>query len=210
MMGYFSAWRALPRAQAVLLGLLGLAVAIANVGQPYPDVAPLHHVPTVLLVLAGPLMLRRWPLSTGSLGALVAFFLLHTLAGRYTYSNVPYDAWAIALTGHDVTGSFGLERNGFDRLVHLAFGLLWTLPFAEIVQRHGGLGRVASLSMAFLFVGAGSAAYEVFEWLLTMVVAPGMAESYNGQQGDMWDAQKDMALAMGGSLAACLWPRKRR
>lgn len=210
MMGYFSAWRALPRAQAVLLGLLGLAVAIANVGQPYPDVAPLHHVPTVLLVLAGPLMLRRWPLSTGSLGALVAFFLLHTLAGRYTYSNVPYDAWAIALTGQDVTGSFGLERNGFDRLVHLAFGLLWTLPFAEIVQRHGGLGRAASLWMAFLFVGAGSAAYEVFEWLLTMVVAPGMAESYNGQQGDMWDAQKDMALAMGGSLAACLWPRKRR
>ncbi|MEM1249606.1 MAG: DUF2238 domain-containing protein, partial [Acidobacteriota bacterium] len=51
---------------------------------------------------------------------------------------------------------------------------------------------------------AVSALYEIFEWLLTIVVAPGYAESYNVQQGDAWDAQKDMALALLGSALA--WP----
>jgi putative membrane protein len=42
--------------------------------------------------------------------------------------------------------------------------------------------------------------YEVFEWMLSIVLSPEDAESYNGQQGDYWDAQKDMALAFVGSL----------
>ena len=49
-----------------------------------------------------------------------------------------------------------------------------------------------------------SAVYEIFEWLLTVIMAPQHAEAYNGQQGDLWDAQKDMALAFVGSLCASL------
>ena len=47
--------------------------------------------------------------------------------------------------------------------------------------------------------------YELFEWLLTIVMSPEQADNYNGQQGDAWDAQKDMALAMIGStvMAVC-------
>ena len=56
---------------------------------------------------------------------------------------------------------------------------------------------------ALLFFGAASALYEIFEWLLTLLVAPDMADAYNGQQGDPWDAQKDMALAMAGAAIAC-------
>ena len=52
---------------------------------------------------------------------------------------------------------------------------------------------------------ASSAAYELFEWLLTLFMAPGTAEAYNGQQGDIWDAHKDMALALAGSVGAALW-----
>ena len=54
-----------------------------------------------------------------------------------------------------------------------------------------------------LVVLSASAVYEIFEWLLTVVMAPQHAEAYNGQQGDLWDAQKDMALSFGGSLCAC-------
>lgn len=202
MTGYLETWRTMPSVQRLMLAVLAAAVVLANIDQPYPEIAPLQHVPSVLLILAAPLLLGRFPLSNRSVAALTAFFLLHTLAGRYTYSNVPYDTWAKSLTGHTVSAPLSLQRNEFDRLVHLSFGLLWVGPFAEVMRRHAGLGRRASLWTALLFVGAFSAAYEIFEWLLTLLVAPGMADDYNGQQGDPWDAQKDMALAIAGAVVS--------
>ena len=118
---------------------------------------------------------------------------------------MPYDEWAQTLTGRTISGAFGLARNGYDRLVHMAFGLLWVLPFAEAMRRHAGMKRRASLWTAFLFVGAVSAMYEIFEWLLTIVLAPELANDYNGQQGDVWDSQKDMATAIVGAGIAALW-----
>jgi putative membrane protein len=47
-----------------------------------------------------------------------------------------------------------------------------------------------------------SAFYELFEWVIAMSLAPGAAEAYNGQQGDIWDAQKDMATATAGAILA--------
>jgi putative membrane protein len=188
---------------------LAIALVLANVGQPYPEIAPLQHVPTVVLLLAAPPLLRRWPLSDGSVACVLAFLLLHTLAGRYTYSNVPYDAWMRALTGLSIDRTFGVVRNDFDRLVHFAFGLLAIRPYAEAARRYGGMHARAALVSAFLFVGTVGALYEIFEWLLTMALAPDMADQYNGQQGDMWDSQKDMAIAMLGGLIASAWLLRR-
>jgi putative membrane protein len=210
MASYFRAWQALPPRQLMLLLLLILALVLANIRQPYPDLAPLQHIPTVLLLVAAPLLLRRFPLSDAAVASLTGFFLLHTLAGRYTYSNVPYDDWARALTGHDISATFGLARNDFDRLVHLSFGLLWVAPFAEAVERHATLPRRAAIMMAFLFVGAFSAVYEIFEWQLTLLAPAGLADDYNGQQGDPWDSQKDMAMAILGATAASFWTLFRR
>jgi putative membrane protein len=81
-------------------------------------------------------------------------------------------------------------------------GVLAVPVYAEASERHAGAGRRAALWNALLFVGMVSAAYEIFEWLLTMVVAPDMAADYNGQQGDPWDAQKDMAMAIVGAVLA--------
>jgi len=200
----------LPASQLRMVVALSIAVALANVRQPYPDIAPLQHVPTVLLILTAPLLLRRWPLSDGSVACVLAFLLLHTLAGRYTYSNVPYDVWGRALLGVSIDRTFGLVRNDFDRLVHLSFGLFAIRPFAEAARRYGGMGRKAAILSAFLFVGAVSALYEIFEWLLTIVLAPGMADEYNGQQGDIWDSQKDMAIAMVGGALVSVWMALRR
>ena len=65
------------------------------------------------------------------------------------------------------------------------------------------MAAIVSIGFA-LSVGA---LYEIFEGLLTLMVAPEMADGYNGQQGDMWDAQKDMGLAFVGSLLAAGWVR---
>ncbi|CAN5131981.1 DUF2238 domain-containing protein [soil metagenome] len=202
--------RALPAAQKAMLASLLLAVALANIAQPYPDLAILQHIPTVLLVLAAPWLLRRWPLSTGSVAALWTFWLLHTIGGRYIYSYVPYDDWARALTGGTISGAFGWPRNEYDRLVHFAFGLLWTLPIREVLVRWHGVGRGLGLFVAFAIIGLSSALYEIFEWLLTLLAAGDTADYYNGQQGDLWDAQKDMALAQVGSLGALSWSLRRR
>lgn len=192
-----------------MVGVLAVAVFAANLWQPYPEIAPLQHLPTLVLLFASPWLLGRWPLSDRAVGALVAFLLLHTLAGRYTYSNVPYDAWGRALTGGSIDATMGWSRNNFDRLVHLAFGLLWVTPVAEVMRRYAHAGWRTSLWFAVLFVGCVSALYEIFEWLLTMLLAPGMAEAYNGQQGDVWDAQKDMAIAMLGASLAGFWSARR-
>lgn len=187
-------------AQRRLLGLLLALLVVAQIDQPYPEVALLQHLPTMLLLIAAPTLLRRWPLSTPAVACIVVFLALHTLGGRYAYSNVPYDDWARVLTGMTLSDSFGWTRNHYDRLVHFAFGALSIVPVAEVARRWGGMGRRGALVAAIGWVLALSCLYEIFEWLLTLVAAGETADRYNGQQGDMWDAQKDMALALLGAL----------
>jgi putative membrane protein len=196
-------------AQRRLLGALLILLLLAQIEQPYPEIALLQHIPTMLLLVAAPALLRRWPLSTPALACIVAFFALHTLGGRYAYSNVPYDAWARALTGTSLSDAFGWNRNHYDRLVHFAFGALSVIPVAEIARRWGGLGTRGAALTVLGWVLAISSLYEIFEWLLTIVAAGETADRYNGQQGDVWDAQKDMALAALGAILVLLVQRRR-
>lgn len=198
-----------PPAQRRLTGLLLVLLLLAQIDQPYPEVALLQHLPTMLLIVASPWLLRRWPLSTASVACIVAFMALHTLGGRYAYSNVPYDDWARALTGTSLSEFFGWTRNHYDRLVHFAFGALSVIPVAEVARRWGGLGPRAAGLAALGWVLAISALYEIFEWLLTIAAAGETADRYNGQQGDIWDAQKDMAFATLGAIMAMVLTRRR-
>lgn len=197
-------WRALGPAKTRALIALGLMLVLAQIGQPYPSTAWLHHLPTALLVIAAPSLLRRWPLSDGAVVALVLFFALHTLGGRYTYSNIPYDEWARAFTGHEINALFGWQRNHYDRLVHFAFGALFYAPVRECVLRYSKASRLLATLFAFGFVLSVGALYEMLEGLLTLMADPAIADDYNGQQGDMWDGQKDMALALLGAIIAAL------
>lgn len=183
-----------------MLGALALLLAAAQIDQPFPEVAPLHHGPTLAMLIAAPFLLRRWPLSDGSVLCLVLFLALHTLGGRYTYSNLPYDAWFEALTGQEIAAS----RNMYDRFVHFAFGVLAVRPAFEWTIRYARSSRGLARAIAVGAVIVLGTLYEIFEWLLTLVAAGPLADDYNGQQGDIWDAQKDMALALGGALAAAL------
>lgn len=201
-------WLDIPRCQRIAFVALLALVVLANIDQPYPALAPLHHLPTLALIGLAPWWLRRWPLSDGAVFSLLGFFALHSVAARWTYSYVPYDAWAHALTGTTVNELFGWSRNHFDRLVHFAFGTLLVAPLAEWLKPVLPTVRLRLCAVIILLLAA-SAGYELFEWLLTLFMAPDAAEAYNGQQGDMWDAHKDMVLALAGSLVAGLWIRRR-
>src|SRR3546814_6219625 len=152
-----------PPTQRRLPGLPLALLLLAQFYQPYPEVALLQHSPTALLLVAAPWLLRRWPLSTASVACIALFLALHTLGGRYAYSNVPYDDWARALTGASLSDAFGWTRNHYDRIAHFAFGALSVIPVAEIARRWGGLGRRGAALTVLGWVLAISCLYEIFE-----------------------------------------------
>jgi putative membrane protein len=188
-----------------MLAALAALLLLVQIRQPYPEIAWLQHVPTAVLLVFAPFILSRRPMSNASVACVAFFFALHTLGGRWTYTNMPYDQWARALSGHTLSELFGTTRNHYDRLVHFSYGALAVLPVREALARHAGLTPRVALYIAVECVLAVSALYEIFEWLLTLALAGPLANEYNGQQGDMWDAQKDMALAALGAALSAAW-----
>lgn len=145
---------------------------------------------------------RTAPFSNASYLLLFAFGVLHEIGAHYTYSEVPYDAWAQALTGHTVSEALDLSRNHFDRLVHFAFGLLLFRPVQEYVESSGPLPGHARYLYPVALLAAMSTVFELFEWWAAEIFGGDLGQAYLGMQGDVWDAQKDMALALLGSLLA--------
>jgi putative membrane protein len=193
---------AIPRAQWLLIALIAVGISLSAWGAVYPPNTWLQVGPIAVFLIAAIPLLNRWPLSTISVLCLAGFLILHLLAARWTYSDVPYVEWVKWVSGVDIDQALGFNRNMFDRLVHFGFGALFFAPLFELFGRHANQGRRMAAYSAVMFVLGGSAAYEVFEWLLAVVMSPEAAEAYNGQQGDMFDAPKDMAMAALGALIA--------
>ena len=195
-----SGLRSLPIAQRWMLGAIALGVPASAIGALYPSNTWLQVGPVVLLLPLAIMALRRWPLSSAAAGCIAGFVLLHLIAARWSYSFVPYHEWFKALGLGNQDTVTGFQRNNFDRLVHFTFGLLAVLPFSEIAARYGGVGARQALFGAVLFVLAVGGLYEIFEWSLTMALSPVDAGAYNGEQGDRFDSQKDMAVAALGAM----------
>ena len=145
-------------------------------------------VPLILLAA------RHYRLSSLSCTLVTVFLLLHVVGSHYTYSEVPL--------GFTLQHWFDAERNMYDRLVHFSFGLLLAYPFQEVFMRattvNGGWTYVLPLQgvMSFSFT------YEIIEWRVAERVDPAAGLAFLGAQGDLWDAQKDMALAVVGAVIA--------
>ncbi|MBL8730206.1 MAG: DUF2238 domain-containing protein [Planctomycetes bacterium] len=190
--------------------LLVFALAVAATGMAPYDRRDwsLEHVPTAAAVWFLIWYEKRpggRPLSDGAYSLLFVFGLLHVVGAHYLYSRVPYDAWGSTLFGVAPSRWFGTDRNHYDRLVHLCFGLLVLPSIAELVRRHVARSRGWAIVVAIAFVGVLGKLYELAEWWLAVALSPEAAAAYNGQQGDPFDAQKDMALAFAGSLISSLF-----
>lgn len=190
------------RLQNALLGVLAALAVASCVEAPFPGQMYLQHLPTVAAIVALGSLPRRYRISEAAFACLVAFLALHVLGARYIYSYVPYDDWSRAVLGFSLSDRFHWQRNHFDRSVHFFFGLLWVYPGWEIAHRHFRVPERFARYLAVEFVMAFSMLYELFEWSLAMVLSPQDAGAYNGQQGDIWDAQKDMSFALAGALLA--------
>jgi integral membrane protein len=198
------------------LTLFLVIVAIITCINPiYPDEQLLQHIGTVLLLipLITDIFKKKMPML--AFAGMVCFTLLHIIGARYIYSYVPYKEVAVSL-GIVGTDFFQDSRNHYDRLVHFSFGLLLFPYLVYICRNYFKQQSSISIIMAWLMVQTGSMIYEMLEWLLTVMMTANDAENYNGQQGDIWDPQKDMGLALLGSTIMLLFyyvfgcARKRR
>jgi putative membrane protein len=151
------------------------------------------------VLIVAPLLLatyRRFPLTPLLYRLIVLHAVILIIGGHYTYARVPVGFW--------VQDWFDLGRNHYDRLGHLAQGFIPAIAAREILLRTSPLRRgkwlfvlCASICLAF------SAFYEMIEWWAALVAGEG-ATDFLGTQGDIWDTQWDMFLALVGAVAALL------
>ncbi len=159
----------------------------------------------VIVLIAVPLLVvnhRRLRLSNLSCSLLFVFLVLHAIGAHYTYSEVPLDRWSEALFGQGLSELFGFQRNHYDRLVHFMYGLLVTPAMIELLDARAPQRGMWRWLLPWFFVLAHSARYEILEWLAAEVFGGELGQAYLGTQGDVWDAQKDSALAALGALIA--------
>lgn len=190
----------LSRGQIILLAAFVLILAVSCIAPPYPQELLLQHIPTTIALALLVLLQRRKPLSDTSFRLILLFLLIHVLGARYIYSYVPYDEWSRAIIGTSISEIFGFQRNHYDRFVHFAYGLIFSYIVHEVALRRFKLRDPVAYYIAIESTMATSMLYELFEWWIAIALSPEAAEAYNGQQGDMWDAHKDMALATLGSM----------
>jgi putative membrane protein len=118
------------------------------------------------------------------------------VGGHYTYARVPAFDWLGAI--------FGWERNHYDRLGHLMQGFVPAMIAREIFIRCHLLNRQKWLPFFVVSVClAISAFYELLEWWAALI-GGSAADDFLGSQGDVWDTQADMALALTGAICALL------
>ena len=160
----------------------------------------LQHFGTLLLVLllACDIVKGRMPMY--AFVCVATFALIHIVGARYVYSYVPYNEWfaKFGIVNQGAT-AITVHVNKYDRFVHAAFGVLMFPCLLHKCLNWLEKKPLASIFVAWLLIQTGSMVYEIFEWGLGAVMDPRNAERYNGQQGDIWDAQKDMAWALAGS-----------
>ncbi|AZD36045.1 Integral membrane protein [Pseudomonas chlororaphis subsp. aurantiaca] len=183
--------------------LLGMALVIASGIAPHSRVDWLleNALPVALLLglLAGWRYLQLSPLACASILLLLA---IHELGAHYTYAKVPYDEWVRYFTERSLNSALGWERNQYDRLVHLSYGLLFYLPVHELLWRCTPLrGRWLAIMTVSLIL-ATSTLYELIEWIGGQYLGKDQAKAFLATQRDPWDAQKDMALALAGACAS--------
>lgn len=177
-----------------LLVVAAAATASSGVG-PTDRATWLMEVAPTLVAL--PLLLgtyRRFRLTTLVYAALCAHACILALGGHYTYAEVPLGFW--------VRDAFGLARNHYDRLGHLAQGFVPALVARELLLRTSPLraGRWLFTLVTLCCLGI-SACYELIEWWAALALGQG-ADAFLGTQGDPWDTQWDMFLAGVGAVLA--------
>ena len=148
----------------------------------------------VLSVIALVVMYRIYPYSNLSYILIALFLVIHVFAAHYTYQDTPIDEW--------MKHTFHIKRGFYDRVVHFAYGLMIAFPLRETVLYFLKLQFVRNYIVTFMIMVASSGIYELLEAWSALIFNSKLATQFVGLQGDPFDSQKDMTMAMVGVLLA--------
>ena len=176
-------------------------LAVGAVALVVSGVAPHDRLTWVLevapILIAAPILVataRRFPLTPLTYRLVFVHALILMLGGHYTYAEVPLGDW--------VADALGLLRNPYDRVGHFAQGFVPAIVVREILIRRSPLRPGKWLAFLVVCVClAISAAYELVEWWSALIGGEN-ADAFLGTQGDQWDTQWDMFMALVGAVAA--------
>ncbi len=183
-----------PLAAALWLAIFATVLVWSAIRPADPGTWALEVAPAVIGFGVLAATRRRFPLTPLVSWLILAHAVILMIGGHYTYAQVPVGNW--------LRDALALSRNHYDRLGHLAQGFVPALIAREILLRRSPLGRGKWLFFIVTCIClAISAAYELVEWWVAL--AMGMAaDAFLGLQGDVWDTQADIFLALVGALIA--------
>jgi putative membrane protein len=171
------------------------AVLIWSAVSPKDDLTWLLEVAPALIgfaVLAA--THRRFPLTPLAYWLTLVHMLILMVGGHYTYAEVPLFDW--------LRDSFHWQRNNYDKLGHIAQGFVPALLAREVLLRQAVINGRAWLNFFVVcFALALSALYELLEWAVA-AASGDSAVAFLATQGDEWDTQSDMGLALLGAILA--------
>jgi len=182
------------REPAVLLVIGIVLLLISRVGAAEPGTWVMEVFP---IFIAVPLLVataKRFPLTPLAYRLIFVHAIILMVGGHYTYAKVPLGFW--------MQRTFHFSRNHYDRIGHLAQGFVPAIITREVLLRRSPLVRGKWL---FFLVSAVclsiSACYEFIEWAAAEI-GGSQADAFLGTQGDVWDTQWDMLMALIGALVA--------
>jgi putative membrane protein len=190
------------RYPAVLLLAFGAVWAALAIAPSYRQDWLLENV---LVFVAVPLLAvtsRTLRFSNRAYTCMFVFFVLHAIGAHYTYSEVPWREWLHLQDAGTVPGP--ATRNNYDRFVHFSYGLLMFPAVWELFAARASPQRIWRYVMPVSFLMAHAVVYELIEWGAAELFGGDLGVAYLGTQGDVWDAQKDMGLAVTGIMAGLL------
>lgn len=184
-----------PDRLCLALAAIVVAALVASGIAPYDRATWLMEVAPVLVAL--PILAatrKRFPLTDLVYVLIALHALVLVLGGAYTYARVPLGSW--------LQEAFSLQRNPYDRIGHFMQGFVPAMIAREILYRTTPLRGAKMVAFLCLAVAlAISAVYELIEWGAALALGQG-AEEFLGTQGDPWDTQSDMFMAMMGAVVA--------
>lgn len=163
-----------------------------------------ENIPVMTVVIILVLTYRKFRFSNISYFLMAFFLMYHTIGGHYTFARVPFDFFNNILTSLNLDFLFSAGRNNFDRLGHYMVGV-FAFPIAELFYvEKWVVNKWTAVLLGIMALGFWGAMYEVIEMIYAVKEGGEAGISFLGSQGDIWDAQKDMALDILGAITVSI------
>lgn len=180
-----------------------IAIFVMSIGLIISGIHPqdrltwcLEVFPVLIVLFILIFTFKKFPLTYLLYGLITIHAIILLVGGHYTYAEVPLGYW--------LEHVFNFSRNHFDRLGHLAQGFVPAIALRELLLRTSHIGKSKWLPALIIASCLGiSAFYELFEWWVALILHQD-ADSFLGTQGDPWDTQWDMFMALIGAILSLL------